>query len=86
MAVTSKDEIRTWCREYLADLTEVPADEVDPDDDFDRLGVDSALAVSLLMEVEDRYGVDLQPEELFANPTLNALVDHVHAHITSRVA
>lgn len=82
----TKDEIVSWCREYVADLLQVPVDTVDPDEDFDRLGVDSALAVSLLMEVEERYGVDLEPEELFANPTLDAVADHVHGQIASRAA
>ncbi len=83
---TTKHEIVTWCREYVADLLQCPADTIDPAEDFDRLGVDSSLAVSLLMEVEERYGVDLEPEELFANPTLNAVADHVHAQIERRVA
>lgn len=83
---TTRDAIVGWCREYVADLLQTPADAIDAGEDFDRLGVDSALAVSLLMEVEERYGVDLEPEELFANPTLNAVADHVHAQIVSRVA
>ncbi len=82
----TKDEIAGWCREYVADLLQVPADTIDAAEDFDRLGVDSALAVSLLMEVEERYGVDLEPEELFANPTLDAVAEHVHAQIAVRAA
>jgi acyl carrier protein len=82
----TKDEIAGWCREYVADLLQVPADTIDPAEDFDRLGVDSALAVSLLMEVEERYGVDLEPEELFANPTLDAVADHVLVQIAGRAA
>lgn len=84
--MTTQDEIVTWCREYVADLLQSPAGEIDPGEDFDRLGVDSALAVSLLMEVEERYGVELEPEELFANPTLDAVAGLVHTQIASRVA
>ncbi|WP_232852023.1 acyl carrier protein [Nocardia acididurans] len=58
---TSKEAIATWCREYLGNLLEVPAAEIDPTLDFDKLGVDSAVAVALLMEVEERYGVDCRP-------------------------
>ncbi|MFD2416858.1 acyl carrier protein [Amycolatopsis pigmentata] len=76
---TSKDAILQWCREYVADLLATPVDAVDPEADFDRLGIDSALAVSLLMEVEERYDVDLSPEKLFANPNLNAVADYLHA-------
>ncbi|GHE79596.1 hypothetical protein GCM10017786_06920 [Amycolatopsis deserti] len=83
---TSKDAIVTWCQEYLADLLQVPAEAVDPHADFDRLGVDSALAVSLLMEVEERYGVELPPEALFADPTLDAVAEYLHTHAERSVA
>ena len=73
------EEILRWCREYVADLVQLPLEQVDPDADFDRLGIDSALAVSLLVEVEDRYGVELTPEDLFEHPTLAAVAAHVQA-------
>ena len=75
---TSRQAIVTWYQEYLADLLGMPADAVDPAADFDRLGIDSSLAVSLLMEVEERYDVDLEPEKLFENPTLDAVAQHIH--------
>jgi acyl carrier protein len=75
---TNRDAILQWCREYVADLLSTSVDAVDPEADFDRLGIDSALAVSLLMEVEERYHVDLSPETLFANPNLNAVADYLH--------
>jgi acyl carrier protein len=83
--MTTRDEIAQWCRKYVADLLDVPAESVDPAADFDRLGLDSALAVSLLIEIEDRYGVDLPPEALFENPTLDAVVDYLHARVKERV-
>lgn len=70
-----------WCRGYLADLLDIDPTEIDPEADFDRLGVDSALAVSLLIEVEERYGVDIAPEELFENPTIAAVADYLHARL-----
>lgn len=76
---TDVQSIVQWCRDYLADLLDIPAAEIDPDADFDRLGVDSALAVSLLIEVEERYGIDIAPEELFENPTITAVAGHLHA-------
>jgi acyl carrier protein len=77
----NKADITRWCQKYVADLLDVPADSVDPGADFDRLGLDSALAVSLLIEIEERYGVDLPPEALFDNPNLNAVADFVHAQL-----
>ncbi|WP_067534012.1 acyl carrier protein [Nocardia crassostreae] len=77
---TSQEAIVLWCQEYLADLLELPARDIDPAADFDRLGIDSAVAVALLMEVEERYGVDLSPEELYKHPTLTAVAAYVQAH------
>jgi acyl carrier protein len=74
----TRDEIIGWARAYVADLLERPVADIDPDADFDRLGIDSALAASLLIEIEDRYGVDLPPEALFANPTLTAVASYLH--------
>jgi len=82
----SKEEIATWCQEYVAQLLEVPAESIDLNANFDRLGIDSALAVSLLIEVEDRYGVDLAPETLFENPNLNAVATYLHEQTQQHVA
>lgn len=78
---TSTDDILTWARHHLADLLGTDPATVDPRADFDHLGVDSALAVSLLLEIEARYGVDVPPEALFENPTLAALAAIVHAEL-----
>ena len=77
---TGKDEIAQWCRAYLAELLEVAPDTIALDADFDKLGVDSALAASLLIDLEERFGVDLPPEVLFESPNLNTVIDFVHAH------
>ncbi|GGN67769.1 acyl carrier protein [Nocardia rhizosphaerihabitans] len=80
---TSREAIVTWCQEYLGQLLEVPAAAIDPLADFDRLGVDSALAVALLIEVEERFGVDLSPDDLYENPTLDAVAGHLHEQLTA---
>ncbi len=83
---TSREAIVRWCTVYLGNLLEIPADAVDPAADFDRLGVDSALAVALLIEVEERYGVDLAPEDLFDNPNINAVAGYLHEQSRRSVA
>jgi acyl carrier protein len=83
---TSKAAIATWCQGYVAELLELPADAVDPEATFDRLGVDSAIAVSLLIEVEERYGVELPAEALFENPTVNAVAEYISVQPRQDVA
>ncbi|MFI5606917.1 acyl carrier protein [Amycolatopsis sp. NPDC051903] len=83
---TSEDAILRFCRRYVADLLEIAVDSVDPDADFDHLGIDSAIAVALLTEVEEHYDVDLPPETLFDNPTLRAVAAYLHEQLQQRVA
>jgi acyl carrier protein len=83
---TSKEAIAEWCRGYIADLLEVPTESVDLDASFDRLGVDSSIAVSLLIEVEERYGVELPAEALFDNPDLNAVAEYLSQHAQPNAA
>ena len=80
----SREELAGWCQKYVADLLERPVEKIDLDADFDRLGMDSALAAALLIEVEERYGVELPPEALFENPSLNAVVSYLHKHLEAR--
>ncbi|OLT15421.1 phosphopantetheine-binding protein [Pseudonocardia sp. CNS-139] len=77
---TTTDAVLDWSRSHVAELLGVAPERIDPTVDFDSLGIDSALAVSLLTEIEDRYDVELPPEELFANPTLAAVARFVHEH------
>ncbi|WP_322750126.1 MULTISPECIES: acyl carrier protein [unclassified Frankia] len=82
----SREAIAQWCQEYVAGLLDLPVEAVDLDADFDRLGIDSPLAVALLMEIEERYGVDLPPEALFENPTINAIAAHLYEQNQRHVA
>lgn len=75
---TRSDEIVSWCQDYVGNILGVPGDRVNPDATFDRLGIDSALAVSLLIDVEGHFGVEVPPEALFDNPTLRAVAGYVH--------
>ena len=83
---TSKEAIAEWCQGYVANLLEVPAESIDLDTGFDRLGVDSAIAVSLLIEVEERYGVELPAEALFDNPNLDAVAEYLSARAQPNAA
>jgi acyl carrier protein len=78
--LSTTPEIARACQEYIADFLGRPVESIDPSADFDRLGVDSSLAVALLAELEERYGVDLPPEALFENPTINGIAEHVEKH------
>lgn len=56
------------------------ADRIDPDTKFARLGVDSATAVFLLVELEEWLGVELGAEVVFEHQTITDLARHLSKH------
>jgi acyl carrier protein len=72
-------EIRDWCTREIAQLLEMPPDEIGPDVKFARLGLDSANAVQLILTLEERLGVELDPELVSEYPTVAALAREVAA-------
>ncbi|SON59380.1 Acyl carrier protein [Mycobacterium simulans] len=80
---TQQSSITDWCRKFIGEVIGVPVERVDPTADFDRLGVDSAVAVAMLMEVQERYGVDIPLEALFETPTISAVAQYLHAQTAS---
>lgn len=77
IGVKSADEIRSWIVDYLSDLLEVDADEIDVTIPFDRYGLDSSAAVGLTGDLEDWLGMEVPPTLLYDYPTVEALVDYL---------
>src|SRR3954454_9697469 len=67
----SEAAIRDWCVEYLARTLDLPDHTIDPEMTFVRLGLDSANSVFLIVELEERIGLELTPDLLFEHPTIN---------------
>lgn len=80
IATANADTIAQVCQEYIADVLGTPAERIDPNADFDRLGIDSSLAVAVLSKLEERYGVEVPPEALFENPTITGIAEYVQKH------
>jgi acyl carrier protein len=73
----SEAEITAWCVAHLAKALRLPAKDIDPQTKFARLGVDSAMAVYLVGELEEWLGRELAPELAFEFPTIAALARHL---------
>ena len=50
----NSQEISAFCVDQLAEILRIPKDTIDVNAKFTRLGLDSAMTVYLLMELEDR--------------------------------
>src|SRR5437764_413656 len=61
----TKEEISMFCVDQLGEILRIPKDTVDVNTKFARLGLDSAMTVYLLMELEDRLDLELSPETFY---------------------
>jgi acyl carrier protein len=83
--LTTAHEIERWCVEHIATLLGEPVEKIDPHADFDRLGIDSAMAVSLLLDLEEQLGdVPIPPEILFEYGTLAEVAVHLAGEVARR--
>ena len=70
-------EITAWCVAHLAKALRRPGEKIDPHTKFARVGVDSAMAVYLVAELEEWLGRDLAPEVAFEYPSIAELARHL---------
>lgn len=61
----------------IAKETGLPAERLHPDATLATLDISSLDLVSMLFELEDRYGVEVQPEELTREMTLRQLFERI---------
>jgi acyl carrier protein len=57
--------------------TGLPPEDLRPEATLATLDISSLDMVSLLFEVEDKYGVEIQPEELTREMTLRQLLNRI---------
>jgi acyl carrier protein len=77
VAAQTESEIRDSCIGYLAKALKRPAQLIDPNAKFARLGVDSATSVFLLVELEELLGTELPANLVFEYPTIAQLARQI---------
>ena len=58
-------QIREWIKNYLAELLEVEPAEIDENYDFEKFGLNSSAAVSLVGDLEEWLALELSPSLFF---------------------
>jgi acyl carrier protein len=86
MEMADARSIQAWCVELVGRILDLPASEIDPDVEVDRLGLDSANAVALIMSLEEQLDMEIMPEILFEHSTLKALSVHLASRVGERGA
>jgi acyl carrier protein len=81
-----RQEIHWWLSNYLAALLGAPSETVDTRLSFESHGLDSAAAVSLVADLEDWTGLELDPTIVYDYPTVAELTDFLVAQLQGGAA
>jgi acyl carrier protein len=73
----TREQISAFCITSLANVLRIAADKVKTDTKFNRLGLDSAMVVYVLMELEEKLGLELSPDDFYDYPTIDELSRHL---------
>lgn len=68
-----------FCVAFVADMLDRAPGDIDPQATFSRIGFDSAMAVQLIVELEDRLDLELLPDLVAEYPTIARLSEHLCA-------
>ncbi|MBB4134327.1 polyketide synthase Pks13 [Gordonia humi] len=71
------DELRDWLRQWVADATGQPVEQIPVERPMEELGLSSRDAVALAADVEDRTGVVLNATAVYNHPTIASLATRI---------
>jgi acyl carrier protein len=69
----TREQISDFCIVSLAKVLRISKDRVQTDTKFNRLGLDSAMAVYLMMELEEKLDLELSMDDFYDYPTVDDL-------------
>jgi acyl carrier protein len=69
----TRDQISEICVASLAKVLRIPEDRVETATKFNRLGLDSAMAVYVMIELEEKLDLELSMDDFYDHPTIDAL-------------
>jgi acyl carrier protein len=69
----TREQISEYCVASLARVLRISSDRVETDVKFNRLGLDSAMVVYLMMELEEKLGLELSMDDFYDYPTVQEL-------------
>jgi acyl carrier protein len=69
----TEQEIADFCVSSLAQTLRVPKDRIEARTKFNRLGLDSAMIVYVMMDLEEKLGLELTTDDFYDHPTVEEL-------------
>ena len=69
----TREQISDFCVASLANVLRISKDRVKTDTKFSRLGLDSAMIVYFMMELEEKLDLELSTDDFYDYPTVDTL-------------
>jgi acyl carrier protein len=86
MSSTSVNEISAWLADYIANLVQIPPNEVVPDREFTSFGIDSSGAVGLAVDLGYWVGIEIDPTLVYDYPTIESISQYIADKLKSLAA
>jgi acyl carrier protein len=77
----ARETLREWLSGRVASYLERPVDEIRPDVSFAEYGLDSMYALMLCGEIEDEFGLLMEPKVAWDHCTVDALTGYLVEHL-----
>ena len=82
----TQQEISDLCTASLANVLRIAKDRVKTDTKFSRLGLDSAMVVYVMLEIEEKLNLELSTDDFYDYPTIDELSRYLAQRRTARSA
>ena len=69
----TREQISDFCVVSLAKVLRMPNERIETNAKFSRLGLDSAMVVYVMMELEEKLGLELSMDDFYDYPTVREL-------------
>ena len=78
-----RDEIFEILKSMIAERFDLKPESVNGSTTQSELGIDSIIMVDIMIDVEERFGIEFQDLRFPNNPSLNDIVDLVATNLSS---
>jgi acyl carrier protein len=82
----TREQISEFCVTSLANVLRISKDRVETGTKFTRLGLDSAMLIYVMMELEEKLDLELSTDDFYDYPTVDALSDYLSEKRAARSA
>jgi acyl carrier protein len=82
--MSAVDDMRDWVRGHLGRLLNIAPESIALDRKLSDYGLDSVDAILMAGELEDHFGIEIDPTNFIAYPTFDEMITAVAASLEER--